>query len=464
MTESKLRRKCLEIFGIPQSRAASSSSQPSSAAETAAQVPAFRPALFWKSVAESTDVAATVPVNDGVAAMCLPSVDDLLESCRRVPLAKPKSKTRPLLQAASPDESSSDEASSSSSSSDESSGSSTSQVSAGTRRCAREDGDDDQQAESSRTSDANRFRDATPPPSADLSTPRTSAPASQMGFMGANPNCFYIVDQAAFGGYCCQKCHWVYTNRPCGKRVKKHGPRCNHVTSDRSVARAEPIPPDGVLAQPPQAQQSHLSVEASRSCEVASEDALPQRPPKSEAAGGYEVLVPVDQMFQTHDSVAPQFRDGRRFEDLVMGLNRGTVKPLEEKFLKLDVYKWPGKDAYYTINNRRLMCLKKHQDAVRQSTGSVFIRARVLGTLPSEFANCLQSDPHFLKFVRSFTTNNGGRSVHVRGGNLGFIRKGRRSQQESVGENSKRTRRHRQKVEDSELHFQDEHPSKTYTL
>lgn len=128
----------------------------------------------------------------------------------------------------------------------------------------------------------------------------------------------------------------------------------------------------------------------------------------------YVEIVDVDNVLQTHGSISSQFRDGRCFDLLIGDLDAGRIDPLSTPFLKLDVVSWPGV-GFMSLHNRRLFCLKRHQDNVRQQQGNVKIRLLVF-PLPEPFIELMKVDWVYQKFLRSYDTQDGGQSVKVRHG------------------------------------------------
>jgi len=122
----------------------------------------------------------------------------------------------------------------------------------------------------------------------------------------------------------------------------------------------------------------------------------------SSSGGGKEVqsmlVVPVSSVGFTHDSISPQFRDGRTFEALLEGLEQGKVNPLRDSFLTLNAFS--VRNEYKCMNNRRLYCLKTYQEKVEHE---VKVKLRV--TCPKG---------KYLRFLNGYTTRNNGETVTVR--------------------------------------------------
>merc|ERR1712224_916960 len=110
-------------------------------------------------------------------------------------------------------------------------------------------------------------------------------------------------------------------------------------------------------------------------------------------------VVTIDSVLQTHNDISGQFGNGKGFDELVIQLDNGFIDPLAVPFLKLDVFEWPGR-GLYSINNRRLYCLKVHQDHMRPFNHTVRINVRIY-PLPQGFAD-LMAHPAYEKFMRSY--------------------------------------------------------------
>ena len=62
-----------------------------------------------------------------------------------------------------------------------------------------------------------------------------------LGLACAHPHCnFYVHSDVEFGGYCCKKCHWVYST---GSKSKKHGDNCLQLVADELAPKAPHCPP-----------------------------------------------------------------------------------------------------------------------------------------------------------------------------------------------------------------------------
>ena len=129
----------------------------------------------------------------------------------------------------------------------------------------------------------------------------------------------------------------------------------------------------------------------------------------------YDARLEVDEVLNTHDCVSQKFRNGSSFEALVADLDAGSVCPLKDQFLKLDVFHWEGR-GYFSVNNRRLPCLKRHRENMRRYNPShvVLILAKVF-PLPTTFLKLIEDNPYYEKFIRSYSTRDQGKSVKVKG-------------------------------------------------
>ena len=123
-------------------------------------------------------------------------------------------------------------------------------------------------------------------------------------------------------------------------------------------------------------------------------------------------VVRVDDVRHTHDSISRKFKDGQSFADLINDLNHDRLDPLRESFLKLEVVEWPGQ-GLFALNNRRLFCLKRHQEDIRRN---LKMCARVR-TLPDSFVKMTQDPltwPLCEKFIKAYDSRSAGCSIMVR--------------------------------------------------
>ena len=84
-----------------------------------------------------------------------------------------------------------------------------------------------------------------------------------------------------------------------------------------------------------------------------------------------EKTVAVDDILFTQRTISSCFHNGRRFHDLIDGLSLWNIDPMVDDFLILEAFEFdrgaPGQTSICSIDNRRLWCLKKHQDDKRAS-------------------------------------------------------------------------------------------------
>ena len=77
----------------------------------------------------------------------------------------------------------------------------------------------------------------------------------------------------------------------------------------------------------------------------------------------------------TQKGISSTFGDGRCLDVLIEDLNSGNVHPRADKRMELEVVKF--RDKFYSNNNRRLYCLKKHQQRWEECGWQVWVAARV---------------------------------------------------------------------------------------
>lgn len=136
-------------------------------------------------------------------------------------------------------------------------------------------------------------------------------------------------------------------------------------------------------------------------------------------------LVRIADLLFTQPSISHRFTDRRPLGELVNDLNAGLVDPLTEPSLRLDVVLWP-KRGLISLDNRRLWCLREHQEHVWRTGGDHrSVRARVF-ELPESFEHLVQSSPIVDKFLRHYDPVGGGRFARVR----------QRGSERTVGEGS----------------------------
>merc|ERR1739838_791850 len=117
------------------------------------------------------------------------------------------------------------------------------------------------------------------------------------------------------------------------------------------------------------------------------------------------IELPLDRVYFTHDHISRRFSDGRTFEDLIRDLQSGKVHPKVDNFLVLDVAYAEADRKAFSINNRRLKCLKEYQQLARKE---VVVDVCVKGIF--------ETSATALKFASACTTTNRGHSVRLTGG------------------------------------------------
>ena len=117
--------------------------------------------------------------------------------------------------------------------------------------------------------------------------------------------------------------------------------------------------------------------------------------------------VAVDDLLYSQQECSDHFTDTRHtFEELLQGLNSWSIDPLTSRFLELEVVEVPGlygELRMHSNDNRRLYCLKQHQEHVRPWIVKVNVRCTRLPAVPA-IQRC---------FARRDLTD-GGRSIRVR--------------------------------------------------
>ena len=138
------------------------------------------------------------------------------------------------------------------------------------------------------------------------------------------------------------------------------------------------------------------------------------------AAKGSEVKIEADpdlrdlkvgQIEYTQESIGECFKDGRSLEALISDLDHSRVDPCSCKDLQLEVIERDGK--YFSNDNRRLYCLKRHQEHMDQEHmgWTVWVKAKVF-YWPSAFDRFLtryqerqakigdRDDPNYIRVRR----------------------------------------------------------------
>jgi len=99
-------------------------------------------------------------------------------------------------------------------------------------------------------------------------------------------------------------------------------------------------------------------------------------------------VVKVSEVTYTQDSISPRFRCGRPLEVLISALDRRdpACDPLTAEFMILDAVHVRGSDgrlAFRSLDNRRLYCLKQHQQRRNGKGRPVYVRLRVQEVPPA---------------------------------------------------------------------------------
>jgi len=120
----------------------------------------------------------------------------------------------------------------------------------------------------------------------------------------------------------------------------------------------------------------------------------------------------------SQNSIGRNFKDGRSFDDLLRKLRKGTVDPTHAGFLKLEVYFYDRR--LYTLNNRRLWCLKEYQKERPKRTVWVRVSVVPLPEFMDKILSCISDSKTrmtsvFAKVLFAHTSKNDGRTVQVRG-------------------------------------------------
>ena len=108
-------------------------------------------------------------------------------------------------------------------------------------------------------------------------------------------------------------------------------------------------------------------------------------------------VVRVDDLLYTQRECSDRFSDGREFQDLITALDSWQIDPTHMDFLSVDAFgkRCPATGVYAirSLENRRLYCLKQHQENV--STWIVHVRVR---------CKLLPDDPTLLRYMERAST------------------------------------------------------------
>ena len=100
------------------------------------------------------------------------------------------------------------------------------------------------------------------------------------------------------------------------------------------------------------------------------QESLWPRPPK-----WTRMTLRVNDVEYTQAKISPIFQDGRSFEDLIQDLDTWKVIPCEHPKMYLEAVRYKGQ--IYSNNNRRLRCLKDHQEKWEECWWQVWVAAKV---------------------------------------------------------------------------------------
>lgn len=134
-----------------------------------------------------------------------------------------------------------------------------------------------------------------------------------------------------------------------------------------------------------------------------------EEPEANDLPKPYDKTIKVSKLRYTQEKMSNYFRDGKSLDALVDSLKSGQVST-SSAFLKLNVVHWPQK-GYFSIDNRRLWCLKRFQESERER---VCVAVRVF-PLSKEFVDHMTSHPKYLSFLRHYDTRCDGKEVQIRG-------------------------------------------------
>ena len=137
--------------------------------------------------------------------------------------------------------------------------------------------------------------------------------------------------------------------------------------------------------------------------------------------------VDVDDLRYTRAWIETNFENGRSLGHLISDLLSGLVNPVQCPWLTLEAVLVP-RWGLFSLCNRRLFCLKKYKEAIRESTGSIVlvrVRQYTLTKCKMEtlFAKLQQADGSFFP-QQSFLYSEGelvliGFFAHTRPGTMG---------------------------------------------
>ena len=108
----------------------------------------------------------------------------------------------------------------------------------------------------------------------------------------------------------------------------------------------------------------------------------------------------VDNLLYSQYSIKLRFSDGRPVGELIKSLNAWELDPMKEEFLCLDAFEIDG--HIHCADNRRLFCLKRHQEHLRPQRWGVWVKVKVGVVVTDEL----------MKRVLRRGLKNNGREIH----------------------------------------------------
>merc|ERR1712039_1070507 len=118
------------------------------------------------------------------------------------------------------------------------------------------------------------------------------------------------------------------------------------------------------------------------------------------------IKVPLDEIRYTQASINWKFRCGKTLTELIMRLDQGDPEcdPHKANFLLLGAIRVSG--VHFSLDNRRLFCLKQHQEYQRVLQPCFKLLLRLLATV---------ENMHALKKIQNnWDTTDNGLSIRVR--------------------------------------------------
>jgi len=121
-----------------------------------------------------------------------------------------------------------------------------------------------------------------------------------------------------------------------------------------------------------------------------------------------EYVLPVDEVYFMQRNIGSRFRDGHSLEETIAQLSERQIHPLRNAFLTLRVWHVCGR--FFSVDNRRLFCMKWHQKQLRLQSGCEAEVVSVRAVLFGQFKNW--RDLQML--LRRFDTDSDGCNVRIR--------------------------------------------------